>query len=123
MILRSFSAAALSVLATATAFAADAPRRLNSDAGYERAAPVYGDITVERARAPRGAIIEKRAGQKMRVTDGDGMPMSRSFPLVPPPRRVEERVYYRDDETMKRPFALYGGFFGLDRWGVGREDE
>jgi hypothetical protein len=123
MFLRLFAAATLSALTAATAFAADMPRRLSGEASYERAAPVYGDVMVERARPARGAIIEKRAGQKLRVTDGDGMPMSRSFPLVPPPRRIEERVYYRDDETMRRPFALYGGFYGLDRWGVGREDE
>ena len=123
MFLRLFAAATLSAVATTTAFAADMPRRLSGEGSYERAVPVYGDVTVERARPARGAIIEKRAGQKLRVTDGDGMPMSRSFPLVPPPRRTEERVYYRDDETMRRPFALYGGFYGLDRWGVGREDE
>ncbi|MFC3695278.1 hypothetical protein [Chenggangzhangella methanolivorans] len=108
----------LMTLLPAAAFAADAPRRLGQ-AHY-----ATGEVTVERALPPRGVIVEKRAGQKLRVTDGDGMPMSRSFVMSNPPRRVEERVYFRDDEpALRRPFALYGGFYGLDRWGVGREDE
>lgn len=112
----------LLALAPAAAFAADAPRRLVHVEDSSRVEAV-GEVTVERALPPRGAMIEKRAGQKLRVTDRDGTPMSRSFPYVPPPRRLEQRVYYRDDETLRRPFALYGGFYGLDRWGVGREDE
>lgn len=113
---------ALLAILPASAFAADAPRRLaHGPEVVERVAP--GRVTVERARPARGVILEKRAGQKMRVTDADGTPMSRSFVLVTPPRRVEERVYYRDDETLRPPFTLYGGFYGPDRWGVGRNDE
>lgn len=121
--LRLTIAAALSVAVPTAALAADAPRRLSSVTTYERLAPAPGRVTVERALPPRGVILEKRAGQKLRVTDADGTPMSRSFVLTPAPRRIEERVYYRDDETLRRPYALYGGFYGLDRWGPGREEE
>lgn len=122
--LRLILSAALALAAPAAASAADAPRRLSYGAtAVERVVPAPGRVSVERALPPRGVILEKRAGQKLRVTDADGTPMSRSFVLVTPPRRIEERVYYRDDEELRPPQTLYGGFYGLDRWGVGRNEE
>lgn len=106
-----------------TAFASDAPRRLAPAADYASPAPVEGPVIVERVVRPTGVVVKKLAGQRYRVIDSDGTVLSRSFPLVPPPRRIEERVYYSPDRPARRPHLLYGGFYGLDRWGVGREEE
>lgn len=78
-----------------------------------------GRATLQRPRI-RGVAMEQVAGERRRVYDADGMPMTRSYVLSEPPRRVEKRVYVRDDES--KPFALlYGGFYGSHRWGVSRE--
>lgn len=79
----------------------------------------YGLATYQKPIA-RGVPMEQVAGERRRVYDLDGMPMTRSYVLSEAPRRIEKRVYVRDDE--RKPLALlYGGFYGSHRWGVGRE--
>lgn len=115
--------ALLAAGAPAAAFAADAPRRLAPGPAYASPAPLEGPVVVERVVRPTGVVVKKLSGQRYRVIDSDGTVLSRSFPIVPAPRRVEDRVYYSPDHPARRPHLLYGGFYGLDRWGVGREDE
>lgn len=79
----------------------------------------YGWATYRRPVA-RGVVMEQLAGERRRVYDLDGMPMTRSYALSEPPRRLEKRVYVRDDEE-KPVTLLYGGFYGSHRWGVSRE--
>lgn len=125
--------AALAVVVVAVspqeASAADAgKRRAAADRGYDRETVVEvrrrdryldGWATYQKPRA-RGVVMEQVAGERRRVFDADGMPMTRSYVLSEPPRRIEKRVYVRDDE--RKPLALlYGGFYGSHRWGVSRE--
>lgn len=78
-----------------------------------------GEVIIERAPRGRRIILEQRNGDRYIVTDRDGTVLTKSYPLAEPPRRVEKRAYVRQDQ--RRPFLLYGGFYGLDRWGYSRE--
>ncbi|WP_020177982.1 hypothetical protein [Methylopila sp. M107] len=100
--------------AAAPAGAVDAPRdRVYAPRAYQ--GPAYYRPTETRRRI----VIEKRADRRMTVVDTDGVVLHRSFVDPEPPRRVETRSYVRDDR--RRPFALYGGFFGPGRWGYSRD--
>lgn len=109
--MRQTLAALLLAIATAAplpAAAADAPR------GYERRAS--GDQV--RAR-PRGVAVDKLAEERLKVYDEEGVELTSSFVDPGPPRRIERRVYVR--EGVRPRYHLYGGFYGFDRWGVGRD--
>lgn len=77
------------------------------------------EVVIERVPRGRRVILEQRNGDRYVVTDRDGTVLAKSYPLAEPPRRVEKRAYVRQDQ--RRPFLLYGGFYGLDRWGYSRE--
>ena len=79
-----------------------------------------GPAFYEPAPTRRRIVIEKRADRRLTVVDADGRILERSYTDPEPPRRVETRSYVRDGRG--RPFPLlYGGFFGLDRWGYSRD--
>ena len=100
--------------ATSSASAVDAPRqRVYAAPAYE--GPAHYGPTETRRRI----VIQKRADRRMTVVDADGVVLHRSFVDPEPPRRVETRSYVRDGR--RKPFALYGGFFGIDRWGYSRD--
>jgi hypothetical protein len=102
-------AAVAAAIPLSTALAADQPRRLSN---YERApAPSIND---ER----RAVVVDRMAGRAGAVVDEDGVLLKKSFVDPAPPARVERRVYVR--ENYRRAFQLYGGFYGLDRWGYSR---
>jgi hypothetical protein len=85
---------------------------------YER--PSYqGPAYYHETPTKRRIVIEKRADRRLTVVDSDGVVLTNSFVDPEPPRRVETRSYVRDGR--RKPFALYGGFFGFDRWGYSRD--
>jgi hypothetical protein len=108
--------AAASLALPFAANATDLPQRRV----YER--PAYqGPAYYEQTPTKRRIVIEKRADRRMTVVDADGVVLSNSFVDPEPPRRVETRSYVRDGR--RKPFALYGGFFGFDRWGYNRDGQ
>lgn len=78
-----------------------------------------GPAFYEPAPTKRRIVIEKRVDRRLTVVDSDGAILTRSFVDPEPPRRIETRAYVRDGR--RKPFMLYGGFFGIDRWGYSRD--
>jgi hypothetical protein len=107
------AAAALAASAAAAA-AADQPRRLAETRAFDRVSPgVY-----QRGSPGRRVAVERRAGRAGVFVTVDGEVLPKSYVDPEPPARVERRIYAR--EGARREFQLYGGFFGLDRWGYSR---
>lgn len=103
-------ASVAAIAAPPAASAADMPRRGAYARSYAEAPP-----------PPRGrrVIVEQLAGENLTIVDVDDVVLKKGYIVPEPPRRVERRVYMRPGDRGPE-YSLYGGFYGLDRWGAGR---